>query len=115
MAHLFALRKVAGMSTERLVPTCECHGEPTVSNGHGRRQCRVKRAEVYRRYDRSPKGRAKNARSNAKRVIVGRVSDGGYFGRAATAELATQINARGRALLAGFIDKQKEARVAAGS
>lgn len=112
MAHLFALRKVAGMSTEHPVPTCECHGEPTVSNGHGRRQCRVKRAEVYRRYDRSPKGRAKNARSNARRVIIGQCSNGGYFGRHNN---AAEINARGRALLAGFIDKQKEARVAAGS
>jgi hypothetical protein len=81
------------------VPRCACHGERMYWHKDGRRKrggswrCRVARRSLDRQ-------------SWARAIKVGST----YYGRAATAEQATAINAHLRALLAGFRAEQTDER-----
>lgn len=46
-------------------PLCRCHGEPMYKKGDGYR-CRVRQKVYRRRYEQTDKGRASQARRNAR-------------------------------------------------
>lgn len=96
--------------SQRLCRLCgERHVCPSRMRAHDYRcsYCRYRnpsqRAAVAR-YDRSPRGRANKARSDVKRIWIGRQ----YHSRAKTAETARMINAHIRERRLAFIKGQQD-------
>lgn len=87
---------------------CPCHGEPMyirpVYRGNGRALCVVKRrARTTRNHAKNLHTRRRNYQThNARRILIGQT----YHSEAATVEQAQQINARIRARLNEFKQRQ---------
>lgn len=94
--------------------TCDC-GKPISPKALRCTRCRcnlaqrrykqtAKGQQAIRRYMHSEKARVTYAKNRVKRIYVGRE----YYGRAASADLAEQINTHIRQRRRAFLDAQRE-------